>query len=44
MSGIDLVAIAYLGVVLILGLVALLRARQTDIPAVARALSHWLRR
>lgn len=38
-----LVSIAYLGVVLLLGLVALLRARDVDIPTVLSTLSRCLR-
>jgi hypothetical protein len=42
------VSIALAGVfvipLLVLGLVALLRARQEDIPAVIRALARWGRR
>jgi len=34
---------AYLSVVLLLGLVALLRAQRADIPEVTRALGRWLR-
>jgi hypothetical protein len=44
MSGSVLVTLAFLGVWLVLGLVALLRARQADIPAVVHALGRWLRR
>lgn len=44
MSGLVIVALAYLMVALVLGLVALLRARPDDIPAVARAIGRWLRR
>lgn len=44
MPGAVAVAIAFLGVWLVLGLVALLRARQADIPAVVRALGRWPRR
>lgn len=43
MTGLGIVAITYLGVVLLLGLVALLRAQPTDIAAVARELARWLR-
>jgi hypothetical protein len=31
------------GVILILGLVALVRARREDIPEVVQAIGHWLR-
>jgi hypothetical protein len=44
MSGFELVSMTYAGVFLILGLVALLRARQADIPAVVHALAWWFRR
>jgi hypothetical protein len=37
-----LVSMAYLCVVLLLGLVALLRAKEADIPAVVTALSRCL--
>jgi hypothetical protein len=37
-----LVSMAYLCVVLVLGFVALLRAKEADIPAVVRALSRCL--
>jgi hypothetical protein len=43
MAGVVLIALTYLVVVLALGLVALLRAAQGDIPAVVRALGRWLR-
>jgi len=43
MSGIILITLASLGVLLALGLAAILRARQEDIPAVIRALARWLR-
>lgn len=43
MPGLELVPVIYLGVVLLLGLVALLRAQRADIPAVVRALARWLR-
>jgi hypothetical protein len=43
MVDVGAVALGYLGVVLLLGLVALVRARQADIPAVVRALASWLR-
>jgi len=44
MSGLELVSLAYAGVFLALGMVALLRARQADIPAVVSALAWWFRR
>jgi len=44
MADVGVVALGYLGVVLLLGLVALLRARQVDIPDVVHALARWLRR
>jgi hypothetical protein len=44
MSGFVFVALASLGVVLVLGLAALLRCKQEDIPAIVRALGRWLRR
>jgi hypothetical protein len=37
------VAIAFLGVVLVLGLALTFRARKEDIPALARAFGSWLR-
>lgn len=42
MLALMLVSMAYLCVVLVLGLVALLRAKEADIPAVVRALSRCL--
>ena len=41
---VTLISVAFLGGVLGLGLTAILRARQEDIPAVVRALGRWLRR
>jgi hypothetical protein len=43
MSGAVTVLLAFLGVVLVLGLALIFRARQEDIPALARALGRWLR-
>jgi hypothetical protein len=44
MSAVSLIPIMFLGVVLVLGLAAILRARPEDIPSIVRALSRWLRR
>jgi hypothetical protein len=43
MSGVELVSIEYLGTVLILGGIALFRARQADIPVVLEVLLRWFR-
>jgi hypothetical protein len=40
LKGVGLVA----GVTLVLGLVALIRCRREDIPAIVRALASWWRR
>ena len=42
MSGVELVPMEYLGVLLALGGIALLRARKADIPEVLNALRRWL--
>jgi hypothetical protein len=44
MVGLELASIAYAGVFLTLGMVALLRAKQSDIPVVVSALASWFRR
>lgn len=41
LKGIGLSAVVVAGVVLILGLVALLRGRKEDIPAIVRAMASW---
>jgi hypothetical protein len=43
MFGVVLVSVVFLGVVLVLGLVAILKAAQADIPEVVRAIGGWLR-
>jgi hypothetical protein len=45
MSGVaiaSVVPLVFLGVFLVIGLVAILRARQEDVPKVVRALGSWL--
>jgi hypothetical protein len=42
MSGAVIVLLAFLGVVLVLGLALIFRARPEDMPTLARALGHWL--
>ena len=41
LKGVGLGAVVVAAVVLILGLVALIRCRREDIPAIVRALSSW---
>jgi predicted small integral membrane protein len=43
-SGVALVSTEYMSVLLVLGGIALFRARQADIPAVLDALRRWLLR